>query len=432
MKEYLKNKAYRALINAAVLNGIGNSLFNIVFVIYASQITPQKLAVSIASITMFIPSLLQIVMGYAADQTKAKVKLLLWTRLVQAILFVGLAGLVLLPNTFGLFLVLLVINVTADCLGSYAGGLQLPLLKQIIPESELNAAMGFQAASQTIVQIIFQGVGAWAIVLIHYNYSLFGIINALMFLLSATVIFKERTILTAAEPHKAVQNEMAMGEKKDRTGKGVSFKTSVTETFSILTDNRFLARVLVFAFVINSLFASLDGLITITLLDHHELWLANFENTVAMIGMTISIGIIAGSLVDSDPFKKTGLIPLVGMVGLLLLAFSLNMMTIRQNWLMILILFATGYLLGKLNPRMGAYMLKTIPQDKLAIVNGVFGTVVLIGAPLGQFIFLGIGNMWNVTLSWALFAIGTVVIIMMAIKDKTSDPTQVKNEKLIG
>lgn len=77
-------------------------------------------------------------------------------------------------------------------------------------------------------------------------------------------------------------------------------------------------------------------------------------------------------------------------------------------------------------------MLKTIPQDKLAIVNGVFGTVVLIGAPLGQFIFLGIGNMWNVTLSWALFAIGTVVIIMMAIKDKTSDPIQVKNEKLIG
>ena len=128
MKEYLKNKAYRDLINAAVLNGIGNSLFNIVFVIYASQITPQKLAVSIASITMFIPSLLQIVMGYAADQTKAKVKLLLWTRLVQAILFVGLAGLVLLPNTFGLFLVLLVINVAADWLGCYAGVVELPLL----------------------------------------------------------------------------------------------------------------------------------------------------------------------------------------------------------------------------------------------------------------------------------------------------------------
>ncbi|WP_321384565.1 hypothetical protein [uncultured Enterococcus sp.] len=33
MNEYLTNKGYRALINAALLNGIGNSLFNIVFVI---------------------------------------------------------------------------------------------------------------------------------------------------------------------------------------------------------------------------------------------------------------------------------------------------------------------------------------------------------------------------------------------------------------
>ncbi|MEG2254394.1 MAG: MFS transporter, partial [Vagococcus sp.] len=50
MHIYLKNKGYRTLTNASLLNGIGNSLYNIVFIVYASTLSFNTLAVSLASV----------------------------------------------------------------------------------------------------------------------------------------------------------------------------------------------------------------------------------------------------------------------------------------------------------------------------------------------------------------------------------------------
>lgn len=52
MNTYLTNKEYRILTNATLLNAIGNSLFNIVFIVYASMLPFNTLAVSLASITI--------------------------------------------------------------------------------------------------------------------------------------------------------------------------------------------------------------------------------------------------------------------------------------------------------------------------------------------------------------------------------------------
>ncbi|WP_321384567.1 hypothetical protein [uncultured Enterococcus sp.] len=65
------------------------------------------------------------------------------SRIAQFILFAGLTLLIRLPATFSLFLVLLMINIISDCLGAYGGGLQLPLLRRLLPEEALDEAMGF-------------------------------------------------------------------------------------------------------------------------------------------------------------------------------------------------------------------------------------------------------------------------------------------------
>lgn len=118
MQVYLHNKGYRALVNAALLTGIGMSLFNIVFVIYASTLPFNTLAVSLASMAMLVPNLLQIVTGHLADRTQRKVRWMMTSRLFQGVLFLLLAWLIQLPPSLITFLLLLAINILSDCLMS--------------------------------------------------------------------------------------------------------------------------------------------------------------------------------------------------------------------------------------------------------------------------------------------------------------------------
>lgn len=156
MKEYRYNTGFRALTNAALLDGMGNALYNIVFIVYASTLSFRVLAVSLASVATFIPSLLQAYTGFLADQTQNKTRWLLWSRLLQGGLFVLLAICIALPESIPLFLGLLLINIGSDCLGQYGSGLQLPFVSRMVTTEHLEGAIGFQTASGTFFQIIFQ------------------------------------------------------------------------------------------------------------------------------------------------------------------------------------------------------------------------------------------------------------------------------------
>lgn len=401
MKEYRENKGYRALLNAALLTGIGNSLFNIVFVIYASTLPFKILAVSLASMATLIPNLLQILTGHLADRTKNKTRWMIGSSLVQFSLFLLLALVIQLPASMGLFLALLAINILSDCFGAYSSGLQLPFLQRLVAPAFLDQAMSFQMATQTIVQIIFQGIGAWAIVLLNNNFSLFGILNAFTFLLASLVIFQQKKLFLTNE---------TQGAKKV-----FSFKENFLVTLKVFWKNPFLKNIIIFAFFINILSSSTTGLINIQLLDIVSLWFANYGNTVALTGMALSIGMIVGALWAKDWFKNTSLLQLIAYTAFLLSLLAGNFLMFKNRWLMVVLLFGVGYLMGKINPRFSAYLIREIDEDRLAISSGVFSTIVMLGGPIGQFFFLGIANRIFITLSWQIyflcaFAVGGVAL----------------------
>lgn len=126
MNTYFSNKGYRTLTNASLLNAIGNSLYNIVFIVYASTLPFNTLAVSLASVAIFIPSFFQPFVGHLADATKNKLKWNILSRFIQFLLFILLAWLILLEPNFLLFMILLLINVVADCFGFFSSAVQLP------------------------------------------------------------------------------------------------------------------------------------------------------------------------------------------------------------------------------------------------------------------------------------------------------------------
>lgn len=406
MNEYLTNKGYRALTNAALLNGIGNSLFNIVFVIYASTTPFKTLAVSLASMALLIPSLLNILTGYFADRTKQKTRWMIISRIAQFALFGALTLLIRLPATVPLFLILLMINIVSDCLGAYGVGLQLPLLRRLLPEEALDEAMGFQMATQTLVQIIFQGLGAWAIVLLGYDFSLFGLINAITLLFAGLSILRHRTILQHAEPGSNFSDNEATSSE--------SFRSSLKTTIKLLYSNRFLKIIMLFALAVNTLGACIDGLMNISLLEISQLLLNNYGNTLAIISITVSFGTILGSLITGDFFKNTTTLRIVSCTMTTLAVLALNFLWLKNVWLMLACLFFVGYTSGKINPRMSAYMMREVDEERLAVTNGIFTTIVLLGGPIGQVFFLGIANALTITISWQFYLFTAAVIGLSA------------------
>lgn len=418
MNTYFSNKGYRTLTNASLLNAIGNSLYNIVFIVYASTLPFNTLAVSLASVAIFIPSFFQPFVGHLAGATKNKLKWNILSRFIQFLLFILLAWLILLEPNFLLFMILLLINVVADCFGFFSSALQLPFIKLLVEKDSLMEAMGFQTALQTLIQLIFQGAGAFFIVQLNYNFSLFAIINAITFLVAGGIILSHYNLLN--------QFDLTLAENKINSQN--NFRRDFKETLHLFLQNRFLKMIIIFAVLINLLGSSSDGLLNVSLIHRNVLWFNNLPNTLAIVSISSSIGILLGSLFTKDFFKDVSSLLIISLILLNTALLPITIILLPSKILLVALLFTLGYLLGKINPRISAYIISEVPEEKLGLTSGIFSILVMAGTPIGQLIFLGSANVFSDTLSWILF--GTLSVIFLLISSfygkKVVDPITVK------
>ncbi|MDT8864015.1 MFS transporter [Lacticaseibacillus rhamnosus] len=401
MHEYMNNHGYRAILNASLLSGIGDSLYNIVFIIYAATMPFKSLAVTLAAMATSLPTMLSMITGSLADRTQAKTRHMVAARIGQMLLFCGLAGMIVLPASLPLFLGLLAINIISDTLGQYGNGLTLPILHRLIPAKELNTAISFQSATGTTVQMVFQAVGASLIVLLDHNYALFGAINAVTFLLAAVVLIRQNKRLKQAEPPVAPHVHQPI------------FK-NIRNVIRFLTTNHFLLAVIIFAMLVNTLGASVDGLMSVTLVQQPMMWLRNFGTTVAIMNIIFSVGLILGALFAKDGLQRLSTFKLLGLLMAAMIGLSCSFFLLRSLWAAMIFSFATAYLMGKINPRLSTVMMRLVPERQMGTTAGVINLVALLGMPVGQVVFFTIANVVSAAVSWMVMA-GLSLILCLAL-----------------
>ena len=71
-----------------------------------------------------------------------------------------------------------------------------------------------------------------------------------------------------------------------------------------LTTNHFLLAVIIFAMLVNTLGSSVDGLMSVTLVQQPMMWLRNFGTTVAIMNIIFSVGLILGALFAKDGLQR--------------------------------------------------------------------------------------------------------------------------------
>ncbi|WP_345757296.1 MFS transporter [Lacticaseibacillus paracasei] len=411
MHEYLTNRGYRAILNASLLSGIGDSLYNIVFIIYAATMPFKSLAVTLAAMATSVPTMLSLLTGSLADRTHAKTRHMVATRLGQMLLFLSLAVMILLPASFPLFLSLLLINIVSDSLGQYGNGLTLPLLHRLIPAKELNTALSFQSATSSTVQLVFQGLGASLIVLLNHNYALFGLLNALTFLLAAvTLVFRKKQLKQAEPPV--------------TTGKSQPVIGNIRAVLKFLAGNQFLFAVILFAMLVNTLGSFVDGLMNITLVQEPDLWLRDFGTTVAIINVVFSVGLIFGALFAKDGLQRLSTFKLLSLLMAAIVGLSSSFFLLHSIMAALGFSFVTAYLMGKINPRLATVMMRQVPEQQMGTTAGVVNLAALIGMPVGQVIFFTIANLASAHVSWIVMAgLATgLFLVLIWMSTKILDP----------
>lgn len=180
-------------------------------------------------------------------------------------------------------------------------------------------------------------------------------------------------------------------------------------------------QILLLATAINFVGTSFNGVFNLTLLHNKSLLIGNFGTTVAIFGAISSIGLLTGSLITNDFFKKLTTKQLIGISGIGIVLIAAVPLFYPNGVLWMLIIFLFSYIEAKINPKLGAILMKRIDHNRLAGVSGLINTFVMSATPLGQIIFLGTANIYSPNISWFFMVFVASLITIYTILTRQQD-----------
>ena len=131
MKLALRNRLFSFISLSRIFNILGSSIYNIVFIVFASSMPQPKFAVGIANFIVLIPTFFTVFVGMQADKTRQKARWLIHLGYMQAFLFI-LVALLTKSASYLAFATVCFLNIFSDIISDYRSGLQMPILKKNI------------------------------------------------------------------------------------------------------------------------------------------------------------------------------------------------------------------------------------------------------------------------------------------------------------
>ena len=413
MNVFLKNKDYRRLSIANFLSNAGDILFYLAFMTYASKLKNYSLALSLIAISESIPRLFDIVGGYLADKTYNKFKNIFLMALVRFILY-GLVGILFVTNIsqWSLVIAVVIINFISDTVGSYSGGLNVPLIIEVVGQEEFAEAEGFTNGISQVITTVAQFIGSG--LLLFLSYSNLAFVNAFTFLF-AGVLYAS----VGLRPKKEIsfKNVQEVNEQK-------FWATMKSSYIQIRKSSGLLSVVLVIA-LLNGALSAIGSLLPIVMAGHRSTMLiSTYSFTLALIGLIVSAGAILGSTLGLQLFKKSTVFFMV------LMAIALSVMTtIAGIFANILIILPFYFLLAAVvsiaSLKMQQWLVTTIDQKILASSVGLLNTIVMATAPVMTTILTTISGTTNVKYALLTLLVVEIIILFVAIKLYAKDKVNI-------
>lgn len=402
MNVFKTNSAYRHLTISSLFETLGNDLFNIVLLIYAAGLPNHTLALSLATIEMFVPELLQSYTGHLADRTKNKIARLLLSGLSQSVLYVGVTVVFLLvTKSLASFAIILALIAVADTLGTFNDGLKVPITKHIVAADELEQGMSFSQGLAHTVSLIAQASGAALIVGFHNNYAVFAAVNALMYVASILTILPKKAAYDAVAP--VVSTDVL----------ATKFFSSITSAVRDVFVQKNL-RTLMFIFIIvNMVGGSLTAVMNLTLASlPKSLLIGTFGITTVALSFGFSAGMIIGNLTNIAFINRRTLPQLVIAALVLMGSLAVDFVTIQNVYFAVVSFAGLSFLLGNIGPKFSAMVINSLDDTHLATSLGALNSVLTISVPVTTAVLLTIANLVSIYAAWISIIVLTVVVFI--------------------
>lgn len=379
MKRILQNKLFMGTFISDMLSNFGDVLYYLALMNYVLLLPEAKFAISLVTLSESLPFLTMIFMGMWGDRTKKKVDTILVTLLFRTGLYL-LIGLAMgfQPALWVVILAVLV-NLLSDLAGQYEDALHIPLSLRIISMEDREAMYAFRQGASSILKILFQSSGAILAGLMSYQHLAF--FNAGTFVVSALIMMILRPslnkLLKDKPIHSSVENREGERHFIKNTWNSLQQSYQTVQNISVLKTSIFTIAGL------NAVFAAENALLLLNMKENPSFAFINPATTIATVTVVTLIGNILGSVLVTTLLKKVSMEFLlkisVFMPPALFIGFLLH-----SIYIIFLVNFLTMVIVGIFQPKMNAFVISSLPEERLATISAGISSFSTLGLVLCQ------------------------------------------------
>ena len=403
MNIFLKNKLYRLFTISLAFGNAGRTLFDIAFIIYATSLPNPELAVSIVSIATTLPYVISFILGYFADQTKDKYNIILSTRFYQFLLF-SLFGLVCIYGVqWWIFIVLVFVNVVADILGGYNSYLSMSINTRLVRKEQLSEALAFISSVNNTISLGGKAAGVFILGLLSYNYSYFGMLNAVLFLIAFLILAKYKNAMKVEIGSFKINNKEKVSTKR--------FLKDTIENFKILREIKKIYNFVILFLGMNFYSSAMFALLLVILVKNDSLLFGNVAYTITLLEIVEVLSTIAGGVYQISFYKNMSLKNNAILEIILFIMYVGNLLLLQNKFILVILTVIIGYFAGISNPKLDALILQSVPEEKQTSIYSIFSTIITISVPIGTTVILFFAN--AIGASFALYSLLILLILVL-------------------
>ena len=411
MNIFLKNKLYRLFTISSAFGNAGRTLFDIAFIIYATNLPNPELAVSIVSIATTLPYIISFILGYFADQTKDKYNRILSTRFYQFLLFSLFALVSIYGVQWWIFIVLVFVNVVADILGGYNGYLSMSINTRLVRKEQLSEALAFISSINNTISLGGKAVGVFVLGLLSYNYSYFGMLNAVLFLIAFLILAKYKNAMKADIGSFKINNKEKVSAKR-------FFKDTI-ENFKILREIKKIYNFVILFLGMNFYSSAMFALLLVILVKNESLLFGNVAYTITLLEIVEVVSTIIGGVYQISFYKNMSLRNNAILEIILFIMYVGNLLMLQNKFILVILTVIIGYFEGISNSKLDALILQSVPEEKQTSIYSIFSTVITISVPIGTTVILFFAN--AISASFALYSLLLLLIIVLMYSFKVKE-----------
>ena len=411
MNIFLKNKLYRLFTISSAFGNAGRTLFDIAFIIYATSLPNPELAVSIVSIATTLPYIISFILGYFADQTKDKYNRILSTRFYQFLLFSLFALVCIYGVQWWIFIVLVFVNVVADILGGYNSYLSMSINTRLVRKEQLSEALAFISSINNTISLGGKAVGVFVLGFLSYNYSYFGMLNAVLFLIAFLILAKYKNEMKAEIGSFKVDNKEKVSTKR--------FLKDTIENFKILREIKKIYNFVILFLGMNFYSSAMFALLLVILVKNETLLFGNVAYTITLLEIVEVVSTIAGGVYQISFYKNMSLRNNAILEIILFIMYVGNLLMLQNKFILVILTVIISYFEGISNPKLDALILQSVPEEKQTSIYSIFSTVITISVPIGTTVILFFAN--AISSSFALYSLLLLLIIVLMYSFKVKE-----------